>query len=404
MLPALNAQGLEQYRTLSEQLRMMQMQQQAREFYYGKGQQESQFKERQAAGGGGAGRTVAGQMYNKFFQEHPDATVEEYADWVKSQKPTTATELKQQAGARSTQSVSDQIDSALRDVQTSFKSGPYVTGAAGALERGKEVVGNIAGWTDETKAADFQTKLQILKLEALREIAGSTRLTKDDRDKADQIVRGLGMGATRQATISGLSYLKQVLQSKGTPSQGPKPGTVEDGYQFKGGDPSDKNNWKPLSGGKGAGPFDKRSSLSNGKVRLAMSDDITSDAPPPGFGQLSQEGKVSPSEFLNPTPGMPGKAGSVSQRLKAAYDKILNTSPKYSEHVQLGKRPPIDASRILKSAGVTPEELFAAHNAGELEGMKTASSTYSKVGGKPVVIRHPDGREKASYYGLIFDR
>jgi hypothetical protein len=93
----------------------------------------------------------------------------------------------------------------------------------------------------------------------------------------------------------------------------------------------------------------------------------------------------------------------VGQRLKSSYDEILNKSPKYSEHVKFGRRPPIDASLILKNSGVTPEELFAAHNSGELEGMNVANSTYSKVGGKPVVIRHPDGRERAVYYGLSFD-
>jgi hypothetical protein len=124
---------------------------------------------------------------------------------------------------------------------------------------------------------------------------------------------------------------------------------------------------------------------------------------PPGAIELEHAGKLSPSAFLSPTPGMPSMGAPVGPRLRAAYDKILNTSPKFSEHAKLGKRPPIDAALILKNSGVTPEELFEAHNSGELEGMTVANSTYSKVGGRPVVIRHPDGREKAAYHGLVFN-
>jgi hypothetical protein len=36
-------------------------------------------------------------------------------------------------------------------------------------------------------------------------------------------------------------------------SNGPQPGTVEDGYQFQGGNPADPRSWKPMGGGAGNG-------------------------------------------------------------------------------------------------------------------------------------------------------
>lgn len=40
--------------------------------------------------------------------------------------------------------------------------------------------------------------------------------------------------------------MRSVLGMIGGPSEGPQPGTVEDGYEFTGGDPADPNNWKPV--------------------------------------------------------------------------------------------------------------------------------------------------------------
>ena len=46
---------------------------------------------------------------------------------------------------------------------------------------------------------------------------------------------------------------EKVGQSAPAPSEGglpegsPKPGDIEDGYRFKGGDPADRNSWEPVS-------------------------------------------------------------------------------------------------------------------------------------------------------------
>lgn len=45
------------------------------------------------------------------------------------------------------------------------------------------------------------------------------------------------------------SAVEAALKGGGQASGGPAVGTVEDGYRFKGGDPSDQRNWEPATGG-----------------------------------------------------------------------------------------------------------------------------------------------------------
>jgi len=50
------------------------------------------------------------------------------------------------------------------------------------------------------------------------------------------------------------SAVEAALKGGGQASGGPAVGTVEDGYRFKGGDPSDQRNWEPVQGGQTVAP------------------------------------------------------------------------------------------------------------------------------------------------------
>ena len=71
-------------------------------------------------------------------------------------------------------------------------------------------------------------------------------LPDEDRALYDQFRPVTMMGPTGPIAVP--------RPSLGGQSGGPKPGTIEDGYRFKGGNPSDPNAWEPVGGGVGNGP------------------------------------------------------------------------------------------------------------------------------------------------------
>jgi hypothetical protein len=87
--------------------------------------------------------------------------------------------------------------------------------------------------------ADFVSQAQGLASAAQQRITGVTR---EYQGIADQYgwdpVRATGMADFRGVQATSGSGPSAPAQS------GPQPGTIEDGYRFRGGDPSDPNNWE----------------------------------------------------------------------------------------------------------------------------------------------------------------
>jgi hypothetical protein len=225
------------------------------------------------------GKSAMAQALEGFKKEYPNATPEQQMAFLKSGRPPTASEMKERDAHREIGLMQELIDSALDDVQKNFG----VTGIGGKARTGEEIIGNIAGWTDDTTASDFHSKIDLLQIMAPRVLAGVGRVSNQEIAKYEAIIKGITAGSTKQRTISSLTLFKQVLQEKDPGQSGmrnvrepteppggkkesdefpgaPKPGTIEDGYEFKGGDPAKRENWK-------------KQSRRSGGARVAMEDD-----------------------------------------------------------------------------------------------------------------------------------
>lgn len=84
------------------------------------------------------------------------------------------------------------------------------------------------------------------KLESQRTVANDPSMPKDARQSAIEnvaaIERFIGIMGVSQGDEGGQAAPAQP-QAQPAPG-GPAPGTIEDGYRFKGGDPADQNNWE----------------------------------------------------------------------------------------------------------------------------------------------------------------
>ena len=156
----------------------------------------------------------------------------------------------------------------------------FPEGREGPVDRGKLYTGGAAasglpgakmafGWTEGARARDKSTfaARQFLRItsgavigveEVEQEyplvIPGAFDSEQSVRDKLDrmevwfdvteQLMKG-GMQADEAVKVA-YDRVTSAVGSPATATTGPEAGTVEDGYKFKGGDPSDPNNWEKV--------------------------------------------------------------------------------------------------------------------------------------------------------------
>lgn len=109
------------------------------------------------------------------------------------------------------------IDSLIRRANQSRRELQGVTGVGGFVARVEEDVGNKLGITDDTKANDFASDLNALRLMSPKLLTGTSKSAKDERQAMQDVIRGLGPGSTAQNTASSLNELRKMLTGQGSP-------------------------------------------------------------------------------------------------------------------------------------------------------------------------------------------
>lgn len=86
-----------------------------------------------------------------------------------------------------------------------------VTGIGGYARRFDETILDNLGISDETGAKQFKSSMQTLRTMAPKLITGSARSAKDEREMTRDIVPGLEVGSSKQATRKALHKLRDLL-------------------------------------------------------------------------------------------------------------------------------------------------------------------------------------------------
>lgn len=125
------------------------------------------------------------------------------------------------------------------------------------MKRRQDKEARTQDWADWEKKEQYKRAHKTPDVPELAKTVGYYRSIGRD-DIADDLEAKGRMVPVQQADPNTgevrYQYVRPTMLMGGgssAPMKAPQPGTVEDGYMFKGGDPSDQSNWVPVNGGAG---------------------------------------------------------------------------------------------------------------------------------------------------------
>lgn len=133
------------------------------------------------------------------------------AKWLADGKPVTRTQADLSKQGTQYASAAQTIVDTLDAIQNGYAEGRNIVGGEGKIRGINEILGNVAGWRDTTARAEFVQKINLLRATLPRLLTGSAISSKDERARMADILQGLELGSTRQATAADLKYLHQKL-------------------------------------------------------------------------------------------------------------------------------------------------------------------------------------------------
>lgn len=211
LAPLMRADSVEQWKAVELQMQQMRHQESVRQFdtrekrlndeaQYQRGRPDTPVNPDAAA-------------MDAYLKANPGATPQQIAEYRQTLRTPSASSIRAADVERTKAGVLTGIDEAIEMLDAEIKGGPTVTGPMGMARRlGLEAIGEYTGISSKSPASLYETKINLLKNQIPRVLAGTSRTSKDERDKLDTILRGLSPTSQPKQARDALLQVKRTLE------------------------------------------------------------------------------------------------------------------------------------------------------------------------------------------------